>query len=100
LWTSRSANFSDSGVDQLGEVALHVLALPATQTHQERINKHLHRIIRACGARLGDETEYARLILGRARICTPPCTSSPALETRLAVISVPVGLPAAHPLWF
>jgi alkylhydroperoxidase/carboxymuconolactone decarboxylase family protein YurZ len=43
-------------------VALRVLALRATQAHQERLNKHLRRIIRACGTHLADQTEFARLI--------------------------------------
>ena len=63
MWTSLAEMYSRSGFVQLAEVALRVLALPASQAHQERLNKHLRRIIHACGARLGDDTEYARLIL-------------------------------------
>jgi hypothetical protein len=63
MWTSLAEKYSRSGFAQLAEVALRVLALPASQAHQERLNKHLRRITHACGARLGDETEYARLIL-------------------------------------
>jgi hypothetical protein len=46
-----------------GEVALRVLALPATQAHRERLNKHLRRIIPACGTQLADQAEVARPIL-------------------------------------
>jgi hypothetical protein len=63
LWTSLGAKFRRRGFDRLAEVALRVSALRAMQAHQERLSKSLRRIIRACGARLGDETEYARLIL-------------------------------------
>jgi hypothetical protein len=63
LWTSLGAKISRSGFDQLAEVALRVLALPATQAHQGRPNKHLRQIIRACGTQLADQTEFARLIL-------------------------------------
>jgi hypothetical protein len=63
LWTGLGAKFGRSGFDRLAEVALPVLALPATQAHQERLNKHLRRIIRACGTQLADQTGFPRLIL-------------------------------------
>jgi hypothetical protein len=39
------------------------VALPAPQAHQEGLNKHLRRIIRACGTQLAAQTEFARQIL-------------------------------------
>jgi hypothetical protein len=62
LWTGLGAKFSRSGFNQLADVALRVLALRATQARQERLNKHLRRIIRACGMQLADRTEFAPLI--------------------------------------
>jgi hypothetical protein len=59
LLTSLGAEFSGSAFDRLAEVAPRVLALPATQSHQKRLNNHHHRVTRACGARLGDESEFA-----------------------------------------
>jgi hypothetical protein len=50
LWTSLAAKFSRSGFDRLAEVALCASKLRAMQAHQERLNKRLCRIIRACGA--------------------------------------------------
>jgi hypothetical protein len=67
LWTSLGAKFSRSGplsgFDQWTEVAPRVLTLPATQAHQERLNQHPRRIIRACGTQLADQTEFAGPIL-------------------------------------
>jgi hypothetical protein len=46
LWASLGAKFGRSGFDQPAEVALRVLALPASQAYQERLNEHLRRLIR------------------------------------------------------
>jgi hypothetical protein len=60
LWTWLGAKFSGSGGDHEAEVALRVLAVPVTQAHHEWLNKHLRRIIRACGMQLTDQTEFGR----------------------------------------
>jgi hypothetical protein len=100
LWTSIGARFSRSGFEQVAEVAPRVLTLPATQAHQERLNKHLRRIIRACGTQLADRTEFARPILSAcADLPTDLRTSSPTRETREAVIVCRSASRAAHRLW-
>jgi hypothetical protein len=63
LWNAFELEYRHVGFDQLTMVAHHVLALPASEAHAERLNKILRRICRKAGPRLRLRQKLARLIV-------------------------------------
>ena len=60
LWKESERGFRHPGDWQLSVVAVHVLGLPASESHVERLNKALRRIVLKAGPRL---PKMARLAL-------------------------------------
>jgi hypothetical protein len=63
LWDAFEREYRHLGYGELSVVARHVLALPASEAHVERLNKILRRICRKAGPRLGARQKLARLII-------------------------------------
>ena len=66
LWNAFELEYRHVGFGQLTVVAHHVLALPASEGHTERLNKILRRICRKAGRRLCPRQKVARLIVAAA----------------------------------
>ena len=62
LWDAFEREYRHLGYNQLADVARHVLALPASEAHVERLNKILRRICKKAGPMLGQTQKLARLI--------------------------------------
>jgi hypothetical protein len=66
LWDAFELEYRHLGFGQLAVVARHVLALPASEAHAERLNKILRRICRKPGPRLRPRQKLARVIIAAA----------------------------------
>ena len=61
IWDCWAATYR-YGLEQLSAVAMRLLAVPASEAHQERNNKVLREVYRTAGHALGPAQERARML--------------------------------------